>query len=113
MKSLVNNFRVAALPMPIVWADKEANMRIVEQAFARLPQGTDLVVLPELFSTGFADDFELIADLAERNTGPTIDRVKSWAARYGVAIAGSFIASTPPHLYNRGFFIEPSGEETF
>ena len=103
MKSLVNNLRVAALPMPIVWADKEANMRIVEQAFARLPQGTDLVVLPELFSTGFADDFELIADLAERNTGPTIDRVKSWAARYGVAIAGSFIASTPPHLYNRGF----------
>ena len=80
MKSLVNNLRVAALPMPIVWADKEANMRIVEQAFARLPQGTDLVVLPELFSTGFADDFELIADLAERNTGPTIDRVKSWGS---------------------------------
>lgn len=113
MKSLVNNLRVAALPMPIVWADKEANMRIVEQAFARLPQGTDLVVLPELFSTGFADDFELIADLAERNTGPTIDFVKRLAHEHGVAVAGTFLASTPPHLYNRAFVIEPSGEETF
>lgn len=113
MKSLVNHLRVAALPMPIVWADKETNISFVERALTQLPPGTDIVVLPELFSTGYADDFELIADLAERNTGPTVDIIKKWAARYGVAIAGSFIASTPPYLYNRGFFIEPSGEETY
>ena len=113
MKSLVNNLRVAALPMPIVWADKDANMHTVERALEQLPPGTDVVVLPELFSTGFADDFELMADLAERNTGTTVDTIRVWAARYGVAIAGSFVAATPPHLYNRGFFIEPSGEETF
>ncbi len=113
MKSLVNNLRVAALPMPIVWADKDANMHTVERALEQLPPGTDVVVLPELFSTGFADDFELMADLAERNTGTTVDTIRALAARYGVAIAGSFVASTPPHLYNRGFFIEPSGEETF
>lgn len=104
MKSLVNNLRVAALPMPIVWADKDANMHTVERALEQLPTGTDVLVLPELFSTGFADDFELMADLAERNTGTTVDTIRAWAARYGVAIAGSFVASTPPHLYNRGFF---------
>ena len=81
MKSLVNNLRVAALPMPIVWADKDANMHTVERALEQLPPGTDVVVLPELFSTGFADDFELMADLAERNTGTTVDTIRVWAAR--------------------------------
>ncbi len=113
MNKLTNMLRVAALPLEIKWADKDANFAGVSHAMANLPHGTDVVVLPELFSTGYADDAELMRDLAEKNTGQTIDFVKALASRYGVAIAGSFLASTHPHLYNRGFFIEPSGEETY
>lgn len=108
-----SNLRIALLPLPIEPGDKEANLSAVESALATLPAGTDIVVLPELFSTGFTDDSERLASLAERNTGVTVDRIKEWAAHTGAAFAGSYLASTHPRIYNRGFFIEPSGEETF
>lgn len=113
MNTASNILRVAALPLNIQWGNREANLDAVEVALKHLPLGTDVVVLPELFSTGYIDDAEQMRSLAERNTGATIDRIKEWAAHYSVAIAGSYLASTPPHIYNRGFFIEPSGEETF
>ncbi len=108
-----SKLRVAALPLAIEWADKEANIAAVEKALEKLPAGTDVIVLPELFSTGYSDDPDVLAALAERNTGATVDKIKEWAARTGAAIAGSYLASTHPKIYNRGFFIEPSGEETF
>ena len=75
---------------------------------------TDLLILPEMFSTGFmTNDKEEIRPYAERNTGRTIDLLKQLAARYNMAIAGSFIADTGGSLYNRAFVIEPSGDETF
>ena len=113
MNSLTDNLRVAALPLAIKPADREANLAAVESAMELLPRGTDVLVLPELFSTGYTDDSQLMHDLAERNTGSTIDRLKLLAERHSVAIAGSYLASTPPHIYNRAFFIEPGGEETF
>lgn len=108
-----DHLRVAVLPLDIQKGDKDANIRAVAAAFEQLPDGTDIVVLPELFSTGFSNVADNLKDWAERNTESTIDFIKSLAARYSTAIAGSFLASTPPHIYNRAFFIEPSGEETY
>lgn len=113
MNHFTDFIRVAALPLDIKWADKEANFKTVSEDFEKLPSGTDIVVLPELFSTGYADDEVLLRDMAERNTQQTIDYIKELAAKYSVAIAGSFLASTPPHIYNRAFFIEPNGDETY
>ncbi|MDE6207518.1 MAG: nitrilase family protein [Muribaculaceae bacterium] len=108
-----DRLRVALLPLDIKWAEKETNLAAVARAFEHLPESTDIVVLPELFSTGYADDIDAMQALAERNTQSTIDFIKNLANKYTVAIAGSFLASTPPKIYNRGFFIEPSGEETY
>ena len=113
MNTFTDYIRVAALPLDIQCGEKRLNLEAVSKAFAHLPEGTDIVVLPELFSTGYADDADAMAELAERNTGDTIDFLKALADRHSVAIAGSYLASTPPHLYNRGFFIEPNGDETF
>lgn len=112
---IYNNLNVALLPMEIKWGDKETNLKNVEAHFESLHPDTDLVVLPETFSTGFPSglDKETIRPMAERNTGATIDFLKCLAERKGVAIAGSFIADSGGSLYNRAFFIEPSGEETF
>lgn len=113
MNVITNHLRVAALPLDIVQGDKSVNFEAVRNAFTMLPESTDVVVLPELFSTGYSDDETLLKELAERNTQQTVDFIKELAAKYSVAIAGSFIASTPPKIYNRGFFIEPNGDETF
>lgn len=107
--------RVALFPQNIVWGDKAANMEAVIELAPKLHPDTDLLVLPEMFSTGFqtGKDKESVRKYAERNSGKTIDTVKALARRYGVAIAGSFIADTGGLLFNRAFFVEPSGEESF
>lgn len=109
-----SDLNVALLPLNIVWGDKEKNLSALEEHLNQLHPQTDLLVLPEMFSTGFlTGDKEEIRPLAERNTGETVDRLKRLAREHNVAIAGSFIADSGGSLYNRAFFIEPSGEETF
>lgn len=112
---LSSNLNIALLPLEIQWGDKEKNIDTLKQAFKTLHPSTDLVILPETFSTGFPAgmDKEDVRKLAERNTGETIEIIKKLAAEYSVGIAGSFVADSGGSLYNRAFFIEPNGEETF
>lgn len=109
------NLNVCLLPLEIKWGEKDNNLKKITELFAGLHPDTDLVILPETFSTGFPSGMgkEEIRRFAERNTGETIDYLKTLSMRYSVAIAGSFIADTGGSLYNRAFFIEPNGEETF
>lgn len=101
--------------MRITWDDKSANMEALRDILKRVHPETDLLILPETFSTGFpvGKDKEAVRPIAERNTGETIDMIKALAAEYHLAIAGSFIADSGGSLYNRAFFIEPSGDEYF
>ncbi len=109
-----SDLHVALFPQTIIWGDKTANISSLEKAAESLHPDTDLLIIPETFSTGFpSGDKESIRPLAERNTGETIDAVKRIAAKFNIAIAGSFIADPGGSLYNRAFVIEPSGEETF
>lgn len=112
---MLKDLNVAMLPLKIRWNDKDSNLALMEEELKMLHPQTDLIVLPETFSTGFPTekDKEAVRELAERNTGNTIDRLKAMARKHKVAICGSFIADTGGLLYNRLFFIEPSGEETF
>lgn len=113
MKS--TDLNVCLFPMEIVWEDKAKNIETIENIFQKIHPQTDLLILPETFTTGFplTSDKEKVRVLAERNTGQTIDLIKSLASRYKLAIAGSFVADSGGSLYNRAFFIEPSGEDTF
>lgn len=110
-----SNLNIALLPLKIKWGEKETNLVNLETALNKLHPATDLVVLPETFSTGFPSglDKEAVRPMAERNSGKTVEILKMLAQRHNVAIAGSFIADSGGSLYNRAFFIEPGGEETF
>ncbi len=105
--------RIAAVPLDIAWADPARNLQRMRNAVDDLPAGTDLVVFPELFTTGFINDGALLQTLAEPNSGPTMQAVAALARERNIAIAGSFLARTGQHYYNRGFIVEPSGDETF
>lgn len=108
------NLNVCLFPMEIFWEDKQRNLDNLREAMEKIHPATDLVILPETFSTGFlTGDKERIRRFAERNTGETIDVIKRLSAEHNMAIAGSFIADTGGSLYNRAFFIEPGGDETF
>ncbi|MDE6755570.1 MAG: nitrilase family protein [Muribaculaceae bacterium] len=99
--------------MKIAWADPAENLRNVEEITNALPADIDILVLPELFSTGFLQDIQVISALAEPISGTTMTRIKELSRSCGFAIAGSFLCRVGEKIFNRSFFIEPSGEETF
>lgn len=110
--------KVAAVPLDIVWADREANIARVGEYLEKMGKDTDVVVLPELFTTSFTADQAVMADLAEGTDGPTIRQVKAWAVQYGCAMAGSYLhvekdTDGTPHYYNNGFIITPDGREVY
>ena len=112
--------RVSAWQTDIVWEDKRANLERLHAGLSALSGQTDVVVLPETFSTGFGAH---VSSLAEPADGPTVQALCRWAARYGLAFAGSFLASDTiggdsggeagTLYYNRAFFITPEGETFF
>ncbi len=99
--------RITLIQDILFWADKEANLKMTEKNLSALSGTTDLVVLPEMFTTGFCTDQ---LNLAEGNDGQTIKSLKSWAEKYQLAITGSFIASENGKIFNRAFFVFPTGE---
>ncbi|MCM1377289.1 MAG: hypothetical protein NC097_03135 [Clostridium sp.] len=111
---LDKNLNVCLFPMEITWENKEENLSKLEEAMNRIHPATDLVIIPETFSTGFiTGDKEHVRSFAERNTGHTIEFLKQMSSKHNMAIAGTYIADTGGSLYNRAFFIEPGGDETF
>lgn len=109
------DLKVALFPMPIKWGDKEANLQMLSDALEQVHPETDLLIIPETFSTGFPAgmDKEQVRAMAERNSGETVRRLRELAERYNIAIAGSYVADTGGSMYNRAFLIEPNGDETF
>ncbi|HBI58285.1 MAG TPA: nitrilase family protein [Porphyromonadaceae bacterium] len=110
----MKTFKVCVIPLNITWGNKDANLVTAAHELNQVEKDTDLVVIPELFSTDFVNDGKLVATLAETNDGHTMDAVKRWVSFFGVAIAGSFLATDGTgHYFNRAFFVEPSGDVTF
>lgn len=99
--------RISFVQDSIVWADKKANLRKTALQLHALAGNTDLVVLPEMFSTGFCTN-EL--HLAEGMDGETVASLCEWAVTFGLAICGSFIAVENGNVYNRAFFVTPDGQ---
>jgi predicted amidohydrolase len=71
---------------------------------------TDLVVLPEQFTTGMS---LCVDSLAENMDGETITLLKQWAKQYEFAIVGSLIIADKGKYYNRAFFITPDQKASY
>lgn len=99
--------RVSLIQTNIHWADIQANIAKFESQLEGLRGTTDLVILPEMFNTGFCVNR---MDLAQSMDGQLVHTVKRWASKFNFAICGSFIATENKKLYNRAFFVTPSGE---
>ncbi len=110
---MASKFKIAAVPLKIAWGDRDENLKNVENCLRQLDRDTDLVVLPELFNSGFLQDADMMRTMAEPASGMTLTRISQLASHYGVAIAGSFLCKVGNNIYNRGFFVEPNGDETY
>lgn len=103
--------KVTLLQQDIVWADPSANVAAAEKAIANAPK-SDLYILPEMWSTGFATEPE---GIAESDNSDSLKWMIDAAARYDAAIGGSIAvkSSVDGSYRNRFYFVKPDGEVTF
>jgi omega-amidase len=87
---------------------------MLQKKIEGIPDKTELIVLPEMFSTGFSMKKE---SLAETMDGPSVEWMREIASKKGAIIAGSIIskelADGAPVFYNRLIWMLPSGESGF
>lgn len=100
------HLRVTLVQTDLAWREPAENRRRLAAHFRGLAGHTDLVVLPEMFSTGFCMDS---AALAEPMDGPTVGWMREEAAATGCAIAGSLIVRDGDRHYNRLVWARPDG----
>jgi len=89
------------------WEDKLANLRMFEEKIRSIMVKTEIVVLPEMFSTGFSMRSE---ELAEDMEGETISWMRRMAAEHKVILTGSVIINDEGSFYNRLIWMLPTGE---
>jgi len=93
----------------LTWEDKQANLTHLSALLDKAGPGSGLVVLPEMFTTGFTMN---PAPLAEDMDGPTVRWMKERSSAGGYALCGSVIIGEEGMYYNRMIFVTPSGEVT-
>ena len=97
--------KVTVLQKNIIWADPQSNVIRADEAIDNNP-GSDLYILPEMFSTGFCTQPEGIAESADSET---LSWMKTKAAQIDAAIAGSIAVHEDGKYYNRFYFVKPDG----
>ena len=105
----MRDLKVTLLQRMLHWEDAAANRAMFGDAMAPLRGKTDLVVLPEMFTTGFT---MRSAELAEGMDGPTVNWMRAQAAALDAALYGSVIIAEGGHRFNRGLFVLPDGQVT-
>lgn len=102
--------KICLLQRDIVWNNPLQNRKRIDEAIDGLAEDTDVVVLPEMFSTGFAPQ---PAGLAESNNGDTLRWMKARATEHHCAFAGSLAVESEGKFFNRFYFVKPDGSANF
>jgi len=104
-----NTLTVAIIQTDLVWENPEANRKNIEDKVSTI-ESADLIILPEMFTSGFTMN---AAPVAETMDGITISWLKQLASKKQAAITGSLVIKDNQKYYNRLVFVEPSGQLTY
>ena len=97
---------IALLQTDLIWEQVPNNLSRYAQQLAALRQPVDMIVLPEMWQTGFSMN---AAQLAETEQGKSIQAMLDWAHTYNAAVAGSLIVAEGGQYYNRFICAMPDG----
>jgi len=107
MDGLINDLRVTLIQADLFWEDIEANFVLFDKEMAGLENQTDLIVLPEMFATGFSLNAE---NLAQQMDGPIVKWMLAHSRELCADIVGSVIIHENGAYYNRLIWARPSGK---
>ncbi|MEJ7769804.1 MAG: nitrilase family protein [Chitinophagaceae bacterium] len=103
----MNSLTLTIIQSDLHWEDKAANLHMFENKINAIREKTEMVVLPEMFNTGFTVKPEL---LAEKMDGPTLEWMKRIAAERRIILTGSLIIEENGKYYNRLVWMLPVGQ---
>ncbi|MFZ2340696.1 MAG: amidohydrolase [Bacteroidales bacterium] len=98
--------KISLIQFDILWEDKQGNFERLSEMLGGVPDTTDLVILPEMFNTGFSPAGDA---LAEGPRSHTFEWMQKTSRENNFAIAGSYMVADAGNLYNRWVFISPEG----
>ncbi|WP_025742470.1 nitrilase family protein [Aquimarina pacifica] len=101
--------RLALIQSHLAWENPVQNRAVFTQKINSIPKKVDLIILPEMFTTGFTMNVGLMAEEMEEKT---MSWLKKMSLQKECAIIGSFIASQNGNYYNRLIFMKPDGDYT-
>lgn len=102
----MQDLKIALIQAELVWEDHAANLTRFHERIAQVPEGVHLIVLPEMFSTGFSME---PARLAQPMDGPSLAWMLARSRETQADIAGSLIVEDQGRFYNRFIWAKPDG----
>lgn len=102
---VMSTLSVTIIQTRLFWEDKASNLQMLQEKIESVAAG-EVVVLPEMFSTGFSMNPE---PLAETMDGDTVAWMKDMAIKKRMIITGSLIITENGHYYNRLIWMLPNG----
>lgn len=104
-----SSFSVAIIQTNLIWENPLNNRRILNDKINTIKTNVDLIILPEMFTSGFSMNAKVVAETMD---GESITWLKEKAKEKQVAIIGSLVILENNKYYNRLVCIEPSGKIT-
>ena len=101
----MHDLTIAAIQSEIIWEDIDANLEMFSEKINGIKEGVDLIVLPEMFTTGFS----MNTNLAEEMTGKTVSWILEKAKTKNSCILGSVMIKETNTFYNRMLIAQPTG----
>ena len=102
----MSSLSVSLIQTTLFWEDKKRNLAMLEEKIMGISEASNIVVLPEMFSTGFSMK---PAQLAESMEGETIEWMKRMAMTKKIILTGSVIIEENGHYFNRLIWMLPNG----
>lgn len=102
----MDDLRVTLVQTDLAWEDRATNLKNLAETIAALADPGDLIVLPEMFATGFSMAPQA---LAETMTGDSVQWLHQIATSVGSTVTGSLMIKDGGHYYNRLFWVSPDG----
>jgi omega-amidase len=102
--------KLSVVQPDLVWENKSENLQNLERLLSSLDDKTDLVILPEMFNTGFSMQTD---KLSEPTNGDTFHWMVNMSEKGKYGICGSYIVREGSNVYNRWVFVGPEKERWF
>lgn len=103
----MQDLKVTIIQSDLFWESPDKNLTMFSDKIDSMAEGTDCIVLPEMFTTGFTMD---AARLAENEIGKTLLWMRDKAAAKNADVIGSIIAKEHNTYYNRLYWVKSNGD---